>query len=121
MSHDVYVTPQGLKVRVLHHNILVKPDPLPEKSRSGLLHLPGNAVEDVMNSGVVVAFGHIWVEDETGEHRKIPVPDIKLGMRVTFIRFLGEVHSTKAMQAVIGDEIIKMDVTDILCAEDAHA
>jgi co-chaperonin GroES (HSP10) len=81
------------------------------------LHMPVNAVESVNNSGTVVAYGFLWVhddEDPDSAPRKIPIPDMEIGLRVMFIRFLGEVHTTKAMQAVIGDEIIKMDASDIL-------
>lgn len=112
--HDVYVTPQGKSVTVLHSNILVRPDPLPERTSTGLLHLPTNAMEDVNNTGTVVAYGHIWVGGEDEPQRRIPIPEIYIGMRVMFIRFLGEVHTTKSMQAAIDDNIIKMDVSDIL-------
>jgi len=113
-AHDVYVTPGGKRVTVLHGNILVRPDPLPEKSATGLIHLPADSVEEITNTGTVVAFGHIWVGGEDEPKRRIPIPEIEVGMRVMFVRFLGEVHTTKSMQAAIDDNLIKMDVSDIL-------
>ena len=73
MNHDTYITAVGQKIRLLNNNILVKIDPLPEVSASGLVLYPNGAMEHVNNTGTVVAFGYVWVETEEGE-KKIPSP-----------------------------------------------
>lgn len=112
---DSYTTKSGNTLRVINDNILIKVDPAPEKSASGLILFPNGSMEHALNTGTVVAFGYSWIKTSDGPKR-IPLPDLEIGMRVVFIRFLAEQDSNKQVQAIIEKDLIRIKTNDIMLA-----
>lgn len=111
--NDSYTTKSGNTLRVINDNILVAVDPLPEMSASGLVLYPNGSMEHVHNTGTVVAFGYTWIETADGPKR-IPLPELEVGMRVVFIRFLAEQDSNKQVRLIAEEDVIRIKPNDIL-------
>ncbi len=112
---DVYTAPDGSKIRVLGPGLLVKVDEPPKKSASGLIHFAADAMEHVNNKGTVVAVGRLRSDEVAVE---LPIPGIKVGDRILFVRFLANQASNEQMQERIEDGLIRLNWTDVLVVYD---
>lgn len=112
--HDTYLTPSGLKIRMLGKNILVKIDKPAEKTESGLILYPSGAMEHANNTGTVVAFGYEYIGETSVE--PVPLRDIEVGMKVLFVRFLADQHTNENMQYLLGEGLIRLQPSDIQLA-----
>lgn len=119
--HDTFFASDGRKVRLINDDLLVKMDPLPEKSSGGII-IPttvGERGDDgIYSTGTVVAVGYMKTEDEEGVHRRFKIPDIDVGDKVLFIRFLAEQHSNKQIQSRIEEGLIRVKWFDVIVAYD---
>lgn len=112
---DTYVTADGLKIRVIGNNLLVRPDPLPERSAGGIFYAP-DAMEHVNNTGTVVAVGTVTAKTE----ERIPIPGLKVGDRVVFIRFLALQETNQQLAGIVGEDLIRLRPADIQLVFDAE-
>lgn len=118
MNHDTYVAPNGVKIRVLNKNMLVLVDPAPEMTAGGII-IPDTAHADHYATGTVVAVGTIptVIRDSEGEIVSCgttPIPGIAVGDHVLFIKFLSDQDSNKMVRELLGDNLIKMQPSDVL-------
>lgn len=113
-SHDTYVTKKGVRVRLINNDVLVKTDPLPEMSASGLILYPNGAMEHVANTGTIVAFGYERFETTEGKYVCRPIPELEVGLKCLFVRFLAEQHSNIQVRARIEEGLIRLKPSDIM-------
>jgi co-chaperonin GroES (HSP10) len=112
-GQDTHKFSNGKKLRMLGSNVLIRKDREAGVSESGLIHFPDGAMEHVINTGEVLAFGSKRLKDGSS----IPIPELEVGMHVAFTRFLAEQDSNKQIRALFGeDDVIKIGPTDILVA-----
>lgn len=113
--NDTYTHTDGRRIRAMKDAILVKPDPPPTHSASGLIEYAPSAMEHVMNTGTIVAFGFTRVGKKQFE---LPIPDIEVGEKVVFVRFLAEQESNKQVRKMFdtddGTGIIRIQPKDVL-------
>lgn len=107
-TQDTYVHTDGTKFRVMGNNILVRMDPLPTHTVSGLIEMPGAAIEHIVHTGTILAFGCLRTDDYD-----IPMPGIEVGLRCAFLRFHKEQHSNLQLRKIIDENIIKVGWTDL--------
>ncbi len=96
-------------MRCVGNNILVRPDPLPSRTRGGLI-IPGDAVEDLQNTGTVLAVGRVAT---TRGAERVGIPGLKPGDRVSYLRFLEKQDSNTQIQHRLGDNIISIRPADV--------
>lgn len=115
MNH-IYTTADGQKVRVLGNNVLVRPDKQPKESKGGII-IPDNVIDGLHITGEVLALGFL-----TGARAEAytPIPDLKVGDRVLYVRFLERTDSNGQMQRVLGDDLIRIRPADILLVLDSE-
>jgi co-chaperonin GroES (HSP10) len=105
------------KIKLCGDRVLVKMDPLPVKSESGLIDYPNeDAVteKDIHIWGTVVAVG----SGKAAKKCLVRTPvGLSPGDRVYFVRYLADVESNKALQNILPDNHIIMQEQDVLCAE----
>jgi co-chaperonin GroES (HSP10) len=109
-----HVTSDGLKVRVLGNNLLVRPAPAPKESRGGII-IPDNVLGGLYLTGEVVAVGFLTTT-KAPEHT--PIPGIAVGDRVLFTRFLEKTDGNERIARVIGDDLIRIRPADVLLVMD---
>lgn len=97
----------GTRVRVTGNNLLVRPDPEPKQV--GLIHLPDGACEGIMNTGVVLARGYVMSQADF----HTPIPGIKQGDRVAFVRFIAKQDSNVQLGERLGEPLIRIRASDI--------
>lgn len=119
---DTYTAPNGTRVRMLGKNILVRMDPPPEMTRGGIV-IPDTGHADIFATGEVVAVGRIPTVTRDADNNitswgLIPIPGVSVGDRVLYIKFLADQDSNKGVRAIMGDDLIKMQASDILFAFD---
>lgn len=107
--HDTYTAEDGKVIRMIGKNMLVKIDEPPKQTASGLVLYASGAMENVNNTGTIVAFGYEFTED--GE--KIPIRDINIGEKVLFVRFLAEQHTNEYIREMFGKDLIRLQPSDI--------
>lgn len=115
--HDTYEATNGKVVRLINDDILVRMDPLEEKTKGGLVipeTVGDRGDQGIMVTGTVLAYGYV----ETKKAGKIPIPGVEIGQRVVFIRFYAEQHSNKQIQERIEEGVIRMKAADILFTYD---
>ncbi|MEI6358067.1 MAG: hypothetical protein WCP53_13360, partial [Verrucomicrobiota bacterium] len=61
--HDTYTTEDGKVIRMIGKNMLVKIDEPPKQTASGLVLYASGSMENVNNTGTVVAKGYEYTED----------------------------------------------------------
>lgn len=108
-EHYEYQLKRGDVLRVLGNNLLIRPDPVLTQSAGGIL-FPEDAIEHVYNTGTVLATG--FVLSLAPYHT--PVPGIKKGDRVFFVRFLAKQDSNIQLGARLGEDIIRIRPSDVL-------
>ncbi len=113
---SVYVTAEGLAVRVVGNNLLVVPDPAPKQSAGGL-HLPAVNSLTLHATGRVVAVGHL-----TGKRapRHTSIPGISVGDRVLYLRLLGKTDANPQVQKSIDEEVVRIRPADVLLVLDGE-
>ncbi len=116
MSHDTYVLPDGRLIRIIGDNILIRFDEPKDVSASGLIIFPQGSIEDVNNTGTILAFGTL----SFGNGKRVPIPDLEMGMKCLFVRFLAEQDSNKQLRIRLGHNIIRLKPSDILFLYDAR-
>lgn len=97
----------GRVLRMLEKGILVREDPLPTTSASGLVVLPEGSVETIHHTGTILAYGFM-----VGDGRAFPIPDIRKGLKCAYIRFLREQHTNQRWREMF-DGIFRIGVTDV--------
>lgn len=115
--YDTYRFEDGQSITVLGNNILVRMDPV--ETRRGLIHFADGAMDHVNRTGTVLAFGTREITKGPRRGEKIPIPEIEVGMKVLFIRFLAEQESNKYIRHVFGNDIIRVKPSDIQLAYSA--
>ena len=101
----------GTRITMMGDSILVRPDAPRDRTTSGLIHYPGGAMEHVLNTGEILAFGTRDLKDG----RRIPIPDLETGKKCVFVRFIAEQDTNKALRERFPDECIRLKTSDILC------
>lgn len=107
--HDTYVTEDGKKIRIIGNNMLVKIDTPPKQTASGLVLYASGSMENVNNTGTVVAVGYEYTED--GD--RIPLRGIEVGEKVLFIRFLADQHTNEQIREMFGKDLIRIQPSDV--------
>lgn len=110
-----HVFENGEKITMMGDSILVRPDVPRDRSSSGLIHYAPGAMEDVLNTGEILAFG---TRDLKKSGQRVPIPDLKRGLKCVFVRFIAEQDSNKAMQHVLPEKCIRLRTTDIIAVYD---
>lgn len=108
-NQQVHVLEDGSTLRMVGPNILVRIDPVPEMSSTGLIHL-ANSAEHVYNTGTVLAFG----TREVGNHLEPLTDELEVGHKVLFVRYLAEQDSNKYLRSTIEPDVIRLKLNDIL-------
>lgn len=116
--HDTHVLPDGTKIRVMNANILVKKDPPPEKDNGGLIIFANGAMSHVHGTGTIVATGFFTPKE--GDYLPLTDvhPDLAVGNKIVFVRFLAEQHTNERVREMFGDDIIRLQPTDVLLVYD---
>lgn len=109
--HDTFELPDGRRIRVLGPNIFVKMDPVDTKR--GLIHFAPSAMDHVNRTGTVIAFGTYEITKGPKRGTRIPIPEVNVGDKVLFIRFLAEQDSNKYIRHQFGNDIIRIRPADI--------
>lgn len=110
-AHDQYTNEEGVTFTVMGPRILVKADKPPELSSGGLIVLPSGAMEHVLTTGTILAFGTRTIK-ETGE--RIPLDELEVGLKVVFIRFLTKMDANRQVQHTIGQDVITIQPSDVM-------
>lgn len=99
-----------MRARVYGNNILVRKDPDPESTRGGII-VPGLGNASLVITGVVVAVGFL-----TGPKAPLrtPIPDVRPGDRVAFIRLLHKTDVNPQIKDIFEDDIMRIRASDIL-------
>lgn len=126
-THDTYVAANGKQVRLINDDVLVRMDPLLEKTSGGIV-IPDTAGDrgdqGVLATGTVVAYGYLTFGGKKGKpFRRVPLPEFGIGKKVVFTRFYAEQHSNQQLQYRVEHGVIRMKPLDILFTfdpEDAH-
>lgn len=108
LPQHVALLRSGIRVRITGNNLLIRPDPVPTQSKGGIL-FPGGSVEHVHNTGEVVAVGFITAKAPAGT----PIPGIKKGDRVVFVRFLEQQDSNIQLKSRLEDDVIRIRAADV--------
>lgn len=105
-----------MNIKLLGDRLLVKMDPLREKSDAGILYPNKDAVteNDIYVWGTVEQVGN--GKYPKNSNKRVPV-DVKVGDRVLFVRYLHKVETNKSLQCFTGEDRIILKEEDILCAE----
>ncbi len=108
---STYTTPEGRTISVLNDVILVRPRK-DERLTDGGIHLTHD--QHPHNTGEILAFG----EMRRGKSSKpFPIPDLKVGWGVLFIKYLAGQHSNIRIQEMF-DGLIKIHVSDVILTFD---
>lgn len=99
----------GTELRMRGDNVLVREDPISEKTESGTLYKPSGAVEGVVHTGTVCAAGRIATDSGN-----VPVPGLIPGLKCAYVRFLREQHSNLQIRERFGDAYYRVKTGDIL-------
>lgn len=112
--HDTHVLPDGSKIRVLNANILVKKDPPPQKDNGGVILFANGAMSHVHGTGTILASGFFTPKDLDHVPLTDVHPDLAVGNKVVFVRFLAEQHTNEQVREMFGDDIIRLQPNDVL-------
>jgi co-chaperonin GroES (HSP10) len=112
-EHDTHVFEDGRKIRALNNSVLIKPDPAPTHSASGLIEYAQGAMEHVLNTGTILAFGARRMKNG----KWYPIDDLEVGKKVGYIRFVEEQDSNKQLRKRY-DGVVRLKDTDILVVFD---
>lgn len=113
-KHSIYEH-EGTTIKLLKDQILVEVEPAQTKSDSGLIHYAEGSMEKVTTTGIIRAFGY---ERHVRSKCEWPIPDIGVGERCLFIRFLGDTHTNLLFQKKIGKDMILIKPKDIIAMLD---
>lgn len=116
---DSYTFEDGQTIRLLNEQILVRFDPIEEKTAGGIIK-PEGACDHVYQTGTILAFG--WMKDrplpDTTKRKllpkPIPIPDLEVGLKCCFIRFHRVSHSNQNFRGMFGDDMILLKPEDVL-------
>jgi co-chaperonin GroES (HSP10) len=117
-AHDTYTMSDGTKLRLLNNDILVRVDEAPSQSSGGIL-FPQGSVDDVNNTGTVVAFGY----EKTKKGLRVPIRELEVGLKVVFVRYLENQTTNEHIQERFEEGLIRLQPTDVLVAytkDDEH-
>ena len=114
---DQYTFENGETLRLTNNGILVKMDPVP--GEKGKIHFPEGAMDHVNMTGTILAFGYIKERPlpdttKTKPIKPFPIPDLEVGEKVCFVRFLRLQDSNKKFREMFDDNIITIKPEDIL-------
>jgi co-chaperonin GroES (HSP10) len=105
-EHQTYTHHDGRTLTMMNDNILVKPDKHDRVSDGGIIFTHD---QHPLNTGTVLAFGVKRLEDNS----TIPLPELEVGKRVVFVKYLAEQHSNLHVRELF-DGLIKVNYTDIM-------
>jgi co-chaperonin GroES (HSP10) len=117
---DTHTFKDGRTLRLIGERILVRTDPDSEESTTGLIEFPGGSMEHVYSTGTVLAFG--WLKEkklpDTTKTKTlenpIPIPELEVGQKCCFIRFLKVQDSNKQLRQRFEDDVVALKPEDIL-------
>lgn len=103
------------KLTLLGTRVLVRLRPMRDTlDKSGLiLAATGEAGEDVIQTGTVLAVGHEPIKKGM-KGNPPPIAGLEKGDVVAFLKFYRETHTNKQLQACLEDDIIFVEPKDIL-------
>lgn len=101
--------------RIIGNNLLVRPVPPPTRSRGGIVFVDVERAH-AYAVGEVVAIGHL-TGDKAPPHT--PIPDIRIGDRVLYIRLLGKTDVNPRIKDLLGEGLIRIRPSDVLLMMDA--
>lgn len=108
-AHSTYTTAEGRKLTMLGDTILIRPAEHSMLSEGGL-HLVHDT--HVNNTGEILAFGEM-----TTKTSRFPIPGIKVGDHVVFIRYLDQQHTNLKIYEQF-DGLIKIHKGDVILVLD---
>lgn len=108
--HQSHTLEDGRVLTMLNNYLLVRPHEQSKISGGGI-HLTGDT--HPLNSGTVLAFGTVEMKDG----RLVPIPDLKVGDIVVFVKYLAEQHSNHYIRANI-DGLIRIQLSDVIVVAD---
>jgi co-chaperonin GroES (HSP10) len=123
LPHNKYRTPNGTIITLLSDDVLVRMDPLKEKT-SGGLYIPDTAGDrgdaGILTTGTILAYGWKEYGGKTAKHplMRIPYPELSVGLKCVFTRFYAEQHSNKQIQYRIEEGVIRLKPLDIIVVAD---
>ncbi len=107
----------GVTVRLLGDSLLVQPDPPQTSTSSGLIHFADGSMEHVLLTGTILAMGYKELEDGTLMPLSEVDPELKLGRKIVFVRFLKD-QQTNLQWSELFDGAIRLRLTDVMLAFD---
>lgn len=111
---DVFTTASGTRVRLMGNNILVRPDK-PSMETPGGIVIPDNVLPGLHITGEVLALGFITSKKAA---YKTPIPGLRVGDRVLFLRFHERLDLNDRMQRYVDEDLIRIRPSDILLVMD---
>jgi co-chaperonin GroES (HSP10) len=112
---DTYTTPEGEVVRVIGNNLLVRVEPDKKETTGGII-IPDNVLPSIHVVGEVLAIGYLTSKKAAA---KTPIPDLKVGDRVAFVRFLEKTDANPQIKRAIGENVLRIRPADVLLVMDA--
>jgi len=124
LPHYQYRTPEGEIVSLINDDLIVRMDPLRDKTSGGIIipdTVGDRGDEGILVRGTIEAYGFTTIGGKRKiPFQRIPLPEFYVGMKVVFIRFHAEQHTNKDIQHIMGDGVIRMKPLDIMLAFDAE-
>ena len=102
-----------MKVRLLGPRLLVRMDPESSTFQGSELIKPDTVHDSAVCWGEVEGIGHGHYTDVG----LIPVEGVKVGDRVSFIKFLKEGRSNKQLSQSLGDDMLIIRMEDVLLVD----
>ena len=120
MEHNEYRAPDGRLVRLINDDVLVRMDPPREKTSGGII-IPDTVGDrgdaGILTTGTVLAYGFVHRGGKKGlPYRRMPIPELSVGLKVVFIRYYAEQHSNKQLQYRLEEGVIRMKPLDFMLA-----
>lgn len=112
-ASSTHTTAEGQSITMLGDTILVRPAEHSMISDGGIILTHDT---HIYNTGVVLAFGEV-----TGKKsgRRAPIPDLKVGDHVAFIRYLDQQHTNLKIYEMF-EGLIKISLSDVILVLDAE-
>jgi co-chaperonin GroES (HSP10) len=117
---DTHTFKDGRTLRLIGDRVLVKTDPDQTETSSGLIEFPGGSMEHAYSTGTILAFGWIKEKKLPGTTRTkpleepTPIPELEVGQKCCFIRFLKLQDSNKQLRERFEDDIVALKPEDLL-------
>ncbi len=122
LPHNEYRAANGVLVRLINDDVLVRLDKPREKTSGGII-IPETVGDrgdaGILTIGTILAYGFASfggrrVGGVSVPFTKIPLPDLYVGAKTVFVRFYAEQDSNKQMQHRIAEGVIRMKPLDLM-------